>query len=225
MALAFDAVSNGSVSVAVTSLSWSHTCGGSDRVLFVSAGWGGTGSSVSGVTYNAVSMSALWGLGDTAGATSVSGHILGNPASGSNTVQVSFTGSVDCAASAQSWTGADTASPNRTPVTAQDTGSPANTTVTVANAQSGDVCVDSHSVFANATTVGAGQTSRYEADNVAGNGFSYGSSSEPATGSTVMSWTHAGTYWAIGACAIKPASAAPTSFLFYQNPMAPLIIR
>ena len=58
MAIAFDAAVNGGLVFPGTSLTWSHTCSGSDRILFVGV-VGGTTDTVTGVTYDGVAMTLV----------------------------------------------------------------------------------------------------------------------------------------------------------------------
>jgi hypothetical protein len=57
-AVAFDAASSSALCVSCTSLSWNHTTSGSNRLLIVGAAMDQfSGGSITGVTYNSVSMS------------------------------------------------------------------------------------------------------------------------------------------------------------------------
>src|SRR6266542_3917316 len=97
MAVAFDAVGPSSAGTAVnaTSLSWSHTCTGSSRLLTVSVSIGladDTNSAVA-VTYNGVAMTAAGAQVHSGGLTAgyVQLFYLAAPATGANTVIVSHT--------------------------------------------------------------------------------------------------------------------------------------
>ena len=79
MAIAFDSSASGGSS-------WSHTCNGSNRILFVTTTSDSSGG-VTGVTYNGVSMTLEFGGGY---------HKIWkliNPASGANTVSITHSGS------------------------------------------------------------------------------------------------------------------------------------
>lgn len=81
MAIAYDATSNNSSSSS-TNVTWSHTCTGSDRFLYLFVfATGGTPSA----TYNGVSMTLETSNSGTAGYS----FSLMNPASGANTVSIS----------------------------------------------------------------------------------------------------------------------------------------
>lgn len=58
MAIAFDATTTSSLGSAVTSITFSHTCTGSNRILFVCTANNG-GANVTGVTYNGVAMTNI----------------------------------------------------------------------------------------------------------------------------------------------------------------------
>ena len=85
MAIAFDAASGGATTAA-SSLTFAHTCTGSDLILFVGA-FNGT-NNVTGVTYNGVAMTLV----DTAVAQAGVNYklfYLINPATGANNVVIS----------------------------------------------------------------------------------------------------------------------------------------
>lgn len=90
MAIAYDAVSNfGDDTGTLTSKSGNHICTGSNRILFVGVRDGS--NSVTGVTYNSVAMTFI----DVAAIASGGGlflYYLKNPASGTNSITVTRTG-------------------------------------------------------------------------------------------------------------------------------------
>lgn len=95
MAIALDAQSNGATSV-TTSLSWSHTCTGSNLALIVGI-WNAS-DGVTSVTYNGVAMTQIAKLLMTGGAAGqyIYLYYLLNPATGTNTVAVTgATGGLD----------------------------------------------------------------------------------------------------------------------------------
>lgn len=95
MAIAFDAVTSSDAT------SFSHTCSGSDRILFVGVKSVGQ---TTGVTYNSVSMTSIAEIQVGATGEYVNIYYLIAPASGSNTVAVS--GGSDYTSRAVSYTGA-----------------------------------------------------------------------------------------------------------------------
>lgn len=99
--IALDISSTGGVVTASTN-SWSHTCTGTNRILFV--GTSGNTSTCTGITYNGVAMTSI-GTTST-GSNNAALFYLINPASGSNTIQVTYSGSNTFGAHAISYTSA-----------------------------------------------------------------------------------------------------------------------
>ena len=92
--IAYDSSANGSNVNPGTSLTWSHTCTGADRILFVfTRGGNSEGDKVTGATYAGVAMTALSQSVTTPGSAQqkVRGFYLLNPALGANNVVVSLT--------------------------------------------------------------------------------------------------------------------------------------
>jgi len=92
MAIAFDATKQRGISVSgVSSGSYSHTCTG-DALLLLVAVWHDTAQSVSGITYNGVSLSALNTGAETSNNTTLTLMYLLAPATGANTIAVTLSG-------------------------------------------------------------------------------------------------------------------------------------
>lgn len=85
MAIASDAVSAGGFNTA----SWSHTCTGSNRLLFVGVLYGLGSTDPTGVTYNGVAMTKLTTVHHAGDNRQLSLWYLIAPATGSNTITVS----------------------------------------------------------------------------------------------------------------------------------------
>ena len=105
MAILFNVAASGSATA--TSLTYSHTCGGTDRILFVAVftDTADNVDNVTGITYNTVAMTRV----DSFRSPGLGGHVmymLVNPASGANNVVVSSAASVTIYASSASYTGA-----------------------------------------------------------------------------------------------------------------------
>lgn len=103
MAIAFDAATNGGVN-AGTTFTFSHTCSGSDRLLFVGFVWDSADDDVVSVTYNGVGMTLV--------AKNLTGqnrylYRLIAPASGAHDVVITTTAGHTVFAGATSYTGAD----------------------------------------------------------------------------------------------------------------------
>lgn len=103
MAIALDAVVNASFGGSATlTKTWSHTCSGTDRILFVNVLVGGITDIVTGVTYNGVSMTRVNGQ---AADFYMSTYALMNPASGTNDVVVTCSSSTNIIPHSISYTG------------------------------------------------------------------------------------------------------------------------
>lgn len=117
MAIAYDTFTSGNYRGAgLSPNTYSHTCTGSDRILFVQTYSGG--SNVTGVTYNGVAMTQLVSVG---GDKYKIWYLLG-PATGSNTVSITYT-SNDCGSCSASYTGVDQ---GQTPQGGSDVTAPAS---------------------------------------------------------------------------------------------------
>lgn len=148
MAVAFDACTNSSGTG--TSLSWSHTCTGSDLVLYVYVGIDAAADFNPSVTYNSVSMTPISEITTN---RYVAVFRLVNPATGSNTVSVTgLPGGGDEAAFAVSFTGVNQSDPDDTPVTENGsaTAEPTNSNSIDVTSETGDMVLDF--MHLNATT-------------------------------------------------------------------------
>lgn len=206
MTLAIDTNGSGGVTGSAT-LTYAHTCSGSQRALLVgitSKGTGGVPTAVSGITYNGVAMTSVGGL--ASGYRRIDLYQLVAPAAGANNVVVTMAASVDyIIAGSVSFTGADQTTPCGTFASAGATTSTATVNVSAAT---GDIVMDV--VFGDNCTVagsapGAGQTS--QAEQTRGDVFG-GSSTKAGAATVTMSWTLDGTTsWAIGGVAVKAGAA------------------
>lgn len=193
--LAFDAVSAAKDnSGGVTSLTWSHTCTGSNRILLVGGSvTSGTARTVTGITYNGVAMTSIGTT--TAGTVYGFLYYLIAPATGANNVVVTISGVTDGGnkqfdANAQSYTGAaQSAQPdsfNTNSLTASTvTNFPVTTTVVGSNcwlvgiaSEDGGGIAASATPGANTTYRGALQFNMYGAD----------SNAAIASGSRSLNW-------------------------------------
>lgn len=191
MAVAFDAVgpsSAGAFSNTVATVSWSHTCTGSERLLVAAvAVSNGTDTGITTTaTYNGVSMTSVGLIHSNNG---TAGYIqmfrLIAPATGANTVLVTASTSVsDLSAGSVSFTGVDQTTPLGTPVTAASTGTP---TVAVTGTTAGNMVIDA--VCNGSDITSSNQTQRWlrntSGNSAAGNGAQ---STAAAGGSVTMSY-------------------------------------
>ena len=231
-AVAVDATTK-NVSTSASSLTFAHTTGtGSNRLMLVavvvgaSASTGNNAGTVSSVTYGGTSLTQVGTVAEPG--TRVRSYLyrLLNPPFGSNSVVVTLAAARPVYAGVTTFTGVDQTTPLGTFVStsagdvsgAGGGGTSASLSVSsAANELVFDViAVDRETGDNVSPSAGAGQTARWT-DN--SSGFVAGGSSTEAGASTVtMSWNWvASNQYAIGAVAIKPATANPTA-AFTQTP-------
>lgn len=194
MAVAFDAVATDTTGGAAN-LTYSHTCTGSNLVMYVLCGQRFGTSGVSAVTYNAVSLTKLFEF-DNGNLTSSIVYRLINPATGAHNVIVTEGGSRAVTAVSVSFTGVDQTTPEGVIVPASPAGGHDTApTHTVASAV-GDMVVDLVSYYmpaAETVSVGAGQTLR--GGNLTTGTLGSAVSTEAGAASVVMSWTASASVW------------------------------
>ena len=105
MAIAYDTFTNGGFSSSTTH-TYSHTCTGSDRILFVQAFIAENIDKITGVTYNGVAMD-LVNKGTPLGARYNYLFVLAAPASGANNVVITCSSSSTPGGNSTSYTGAN----------------------------------------------------------------------------------------------------------------------
>lgn len=135
MAIAYDNATHNAFSS--TSPSFSHTCSGSDRLLVLGI-WCGA-DNITAASYNSVSMTFInkVAMSGAAAGQYIYLYYLVNPASGSNTVSVTATGSPGVYVSAVSYTGVKQTSPlesNNTQSVSSTTTLTTSTTTSTSNA-------------------------------------------------------------------------------------------
>lgn len=166
MAITFDAASGRSSGAAPT-LTFSHTCSGLNKILFVSSSASGS-NSVTGVTYNSVAMTQI----ATVSVGTVNSYLfyLINPASGANNIVVSATGGTIFAAGS-SYNGANQSGvPDSSATNSSSTStSVSQSTTTVSNncwVVCGGICGNGGlSGGTNVTIRSSGATDQYIGDN------------------------------------------------------------
>lgn len=206
MAIAKDATSSAHAQ-GVSSLSWAHTCTGSDLLLNVHSGTNGTPVSTTGVTYNSVALTSRWSA--SRNWTAASGWSLVAPATGSNTVAITLSATEDTVfGQAISYTGVDQTTPHGTAASANGaTDAPAVPALTSAT---GEVCIGFVMSSASSITSGAGQTAEISDLNFAAD--SAQTDSEPGAASVDITWTTTVNPWACGGIPIKPVAAGGTIY-------------
>ena len=108
MAIALDVATNGG-SATATSHSYSHTCTGSNLILFVGVNFYNAGTDdITGVTYNSVAMTQIAKQTNASGSGQISYlYYLINPSTGANTVAITKTSSATIRSVSVSYTGAN----------------------------------------------------------------------------------------------------------------------
>jgi hypothetical protein len=216
--VAFDAVgpsSAGQGTAAVTSITWSHTCAGSNRYVIVGASCSADAATLT-ATYGGVAMTPL-GLVHSGGLTSGFIRLFGlvAPATGAATVIVTSSVSGDLSGGSISFTGVDQTTPVGTAVTAT------SVTTSVSAAVPGTIAgnmVAATAVYGAGIAVTPTQTSRYSKilnGNTAA-GSNSGSTATSTGGTVTMGYsaTNADDWGIIAvevkAVAVVAASTGPT---------------
>lgn len=193
MAIAFDAVSTGMNATNPTSLTWSHTCSGSDRVLIVgtsteSDSSGHTAQTVSGITYAGVALNHIRSDYITDNGTEL--WYLIAPATGANNIVVTMTAVVDGLFGAGlSFTGVDQTNPidNNAGTTTTGTSISQALTTNVANAMI--VNIMQHYNSSAVLTPDADQTQRFNTPTTGDNDQAGGTRLVTTATSYTTSWT------------------------------------
>lgn len=206
MAIAFDAKTATTTS-ATSSLTFSHTCSGTNRILFVTS-CANTGSTTTGVTYAGVAMTQVGSVTDI-GPTHYL-WVLVNPASGANNVVITNSGSVT-AGSALSFTGAkQTGQPDATSTGTSTTTASFSKSVTTVADNCFTVCT-SRTGSGNALTGGTNTTvaNQPELTYFGSGGIWYSTTAKTPAGSDTLNVTCTSQFFG-GAvmCSIAPAVAA-----------------
>lgn len=195
MAIADRATSSANSGTQQTSLSWSHAVtAGSDRVLYVAIsidGAGGTYSYDASATYNGVSMTRIH-QGNTNQYLAIFRLIA--PDTGSNTVQVSWTGSQYPSGVAISYTGVDQTTPEDS-VTA-NTSSSGTSFSNAISSETDDLVLACYSVNNNTTplTATGSGTSRAETGSTPFTSVGVSDAAGAASVTTGWSWSGSNRY-------------------------------
>lgn len=208
-ALAVDAAAS-CAGTGVSSLTCAHTVSGSNRELVNWVSWYHWASTLSGSAYNGVSLTAIPSGSAANGQYHIDGLHLIAPATGTNNLVATFSGSVyDVGMGSVSFTGADQTTPLGTAVTA--TGTSTTPSVTVSSA-AGEIVVDGLAIIHGGTlTVGGSQTQRWNEIALAGT-IKYAGSTQGGAASTTNTWTNSTSQvWAQGAVPVKPVAVSASS--------------
>ena len=210
--ITFDAASNSTYQSASSSYSWSHTCTGSNRYLVVGIAMLSLAQTVSSITYAGENLALLGVRSSITGAARVELWGIVAPATGSNTIAVTLSGSIASAGCASSYAGVNQSSSTEGYNSAQATNvGAADATVNITTVADNDWVVDIVATDDTAITVGAGNTSRNNVTGVGGSGaMGDTNGAKTPAGSVTMSWTNVGALatWAIGGIALRPTAAS-----------------
>lgn len=200
MAINFDTIVNASFGgSATTSKTWSHTCTGSDRILFVQTLT--DGNNVSGVTYGGVAMTRVYGQTTDFYSTI---YALPNPASGANNVVITCSVAQNIIPMSVSYTGAKNEAP-----TIFNTGSgasPLSVSVTT-TADNSWLLGYMRKTAGGTVTAGTGTTVRASDTTYALYTFDSGTPTTPAGSDSLQLTSFSGTGY-MGVLAFAPAVAA-----------------
>src|SRR5438876_1626661 len=193
---------------ASSSISWSHTTSGTNRLLVVGVSWAASSAlTVSSVTYGVQTMTSI---GSAVNGTNAGMQLFYLPesllpASGTaDNVTVNMSSSAsELVGGSITFTGVNQTTP--VGIFASATGSSTAASVTVPS-NTGETVIDTVATkIKTAPTVGGGQTQQWNPGSTQGQGWGAGST-KPGASSVTMSWTVANGAWAIGAVGIKPAA-------------------
>ena len=208
MAIATDAFTNGG-STTGTSHTFSHTCTGANRILFVQVEIENATDVITGVTYNGVAMTLVQSQANTSPSEVNTLWVLVAPATGANNVVVSTSSSVSIGAIAASYTGA--AQTGQPDASGKKTSQATSSTLSVTTIADNCWMVSCVQADAGLPTAGTGITARVDESNA-----SFGDSNGVITppGSNSMTWNAGGT-WHLNHinASFAPAVAAGGNFL------------
>ena len=208
MAIAYDASSGGHTAT-TTNLTWSHTCTGTNRILFVGYRCSVSGA-VSGITYNGVAMTFIAQGGDNSSSYLGLWYLI-NPATGSNTVSITLSSAFISGISA-SYTGAKQSSQpdsSNTRTASGTTSGNISTTIVVNNSWT----VAISKAASSAITGGVNSTNRAQGDN---NEMQFSDSNgDLSAGSKTMNMTSgANAFWGQVIASFSPPAAGGSWFMF-----------
>jgi hypothetical protein len=209
MSLAVDAVSQGNFNVGITSsITWSHTCSGANRVLIVGAQIGSATDNAT-CTYNGTSMTKYVFFGG--GTIQVVLFSLVAPDTGTHDIVLSRTGNAYIGGGAVSFTGADQTTPLENSNSASATTSSPTVDITCS---AGQYIIDTVIKVSGSGTPTSGQGTNAEAQlsasNLSGGCHYIAYSATPQT----MSWSCGGSAnnSRILGAAVRVASAVATNY-------------
>lgn len=161
MALAFDAASTATPAPG-TSLTWAHTCSGSNRLLLVGFSLPNDSTGLTGITYSGVAMTHIGSTVTMADGTLIDLYYLIAPASGANNIVASFESTAfNAVGVATSYTDAQqSGQPDSSNTGTATTVGSLTIATTVVAANGWQVLVTRTSNYSNTNTAGTGSTIR-----------------------------------------------------------------
>jgi hypothetical protein len=216
----FDAASNSGYQSAASSLSWAHVWNGLNRMLAVDVEILSVNDTVTAMTYGGATCTLI-GTRNVVGGTGrvecwrICQNDPSAPAAGSNTISVTLSGSVACAGTAVSYTGANQTTPTEAFAgnSGINAGTGTNATVSVTTVTNND-WVHAAVATSQSSGIAASQTSRNVVAGTLGTGANADTGPLTPAGSQTMTFTGEGitAAWAIagyGIVPFVPVAAAP----------------
>jgi len=201
-------------------LTWSHTIGsGSNRILIISVSNRDGNKTVTSVTYGGTALTQIGFQNGPGNQNRTSLWKLLAPPTGTASIVVTLSGSVNVVGGAVSFDNVDQTTPHGTFVSANGTSTTASVNVTSA---AGEVVIDTATANGDAVslTAGAGQTAQWNTGTgTAGGNVRGGGSTEGGAPAVTMSWTlGASKPWSIGAVSLKPVLVPDITLTKSVNP-------
>lgn len=201
MAIAFDAQSNTELTTSATTHTQSHTCTGSDRILFVGvSSIDSPYDVVTGVTYAGVAMTQIDKRFRSGGRGTYLFYLVA-PSTGANNIEVTCSSAIRISLDGASFTGADQTSPIGVSATQESASSTITQSLTVGEADSFLVS----SMFVNRNQTASTNTTLIGTDI---NNVMFYSTTAVGTGTQSLVSTQSDATWAVMVYAsFKPAAA------------------
>lgn len=199
---------NSGYQAASASYSFTISCSGLSRYLYVGVTMLGVVSTVSSITHNSLALTNIGTSTSGSGAVRAEGWRRIAPSTGSQTIQVTLSVATDSVAGAICFSGVNQTTPedgSAATATATNVGA-ADATVNKTTTISNEFVIDTVATDDTTITVGSGQTSRFNITGAVGSGAGSTEGVVTTASTVTMSWTNvgAGMTWAILAVAILP---------------------
>lgn len=213
--IAFDAAGNSGDQAATNTYSGGASWSGTSRLLAIDVSMLGAGVTVSSMTYGGAACTFVGAISTVTSFGRVEQWRIassdsGAPATGSNTLVVNLSGSLEFTVEWASYTGVHQSSPTESFNSAQATNAGSATDASVAVTSIADNCWIHAAVVANDTSISAGNTTRNNVSGTLGSGANEDNNApKTPAGSVTMSYSGMGltTTWAIAGYAIRPLAA------------------